>query len=224
MEIMPQRTKKSPLIFKGSLPPFFEKLKIEIWPPHDVLNWFALLRMTPDELSRIIQKDFIGPAIDYLLRRPARGIQSGREEFTHRVKCRAAYTYCLITYWLSKPAENQPQHFKDLVAEVGPRLSRSGKAKPPGALEITVHVMEKRFFKERRSHGLKKWSENPDTFRRTFISAKNNKYMEWFKKRLRYLEETGIDLPQNLSITSEDPSGVILALTQLIHIKTLQKR
>lgn len=216
-----QRTKKSPLIFEGSFPPAFKKVKIEISPPHDVLNWFELLRIKPEELGKLFRRDFVGPVIDHLLRKPARGIHRGREEFISWVKYRAAFTYWFITYWLNRPARSQPRHFKDLVAEVPPRLSRSGKTKPPGALEITIHIMEKMFGKERRSHGLKKWTDNPESFRRTFVSAKNNEHIEWFRKRLRDLEQAGIGLPENLLITAERPSEVILALIQLAHNKTL---
>ena len=193
-----QRTKKSPLIFKGSFPPF-KKVKIEIFPPHDSSNWFELLRMEPEKLGGLIQRDFVGPVYDYIIGHPAlflkpevlrelknrkipigpaRGIHRGREVFIRRIKNLTAYTYCLVTHWLKKPEDEWPNPLKELVKQSS-KYTYHGRRERSKPRRVTAYIMEMDFGKEREKYHLRKWTEDPEAFGRAFIS--NNKYAKFVK-------------------------------------------
>ena len=231
-----QRTKKDPLIFEGSLPPLLKKIKITISPPHHVLNWFELLHMKPEELGRLIQRDFVGLAIDHLLKKPGRGIYRNKEIFTNKIKLISAYTFHLIDYWLKKPREGWP--FDSSKQEEWPKLfedimeaetktkeySHEGRKLRPKTHILTAYIMERDFGEERErcnpnSHP---WTDDCDAFRKTYISS--NPYMKWFQSKLKDLEKAGIGLPFNLPITTKDPTEMILALAQLAQAMPVIKR
>ncbi|MGD0276061.1 MAG: hypothetical protein ABSB79_08395 [Syntrophales bacterium] len=232
-----QRTPKDPLIFEGSFPPLFKKIKITISPPHDVSSWFELLRMRPEDLGRIVHRDLVGPAIDHLLKKPGRGIHRGKEAFTNKIKLCSAYTFCLIDYWLKKPQEEWPMDmskkkewpklFKDISeakTKMKAHFHHEGKELKPKTHKLTAYIIERDFGKEREKLNPKSnpWTDEPDSFKKTYIL--NNPYMNWFITKLKDLEKTDIALPINLPITTDNPSEIVLALTQLASAKSFIKR
>ena len=237
-----QRTKGTPMQIEVNLSSG-QKIEVTITPPHDVMQWFEILRIEPEELGRAIQSDLVGPIIDHLLSNPARGVHSGRKEFMHDMKGSAAYLYHLISYWLKKPKDVWPEPLKEMVdwLEKLPAeqdtlkvvFDASGRKREHPRLQplpLTIFFMERRFGRERKRHGLKPWSNDPEGFRKIFLTEYNeatengNRVLGWMEATMKALTEGGVELPINLPFDYRGiPSEMLLLLLDRLHRPTPQE-
>ncbi len=100
------------------------------------------------------------------------------EDFIDKVKRYTAYVYCWAEYWLKKPQHEWPESLKELVKKLG-KYAYLGKGKRPESRRVTAYIMEMDFGKERERYHLKKWTKDPESFGRAFIS--DNKYAKFVK-------------------------------------------
>lgn len=223
-----QRTKNSPMKIEVNLSPA-QKIEVRISPPHDIMQWFEVLHMNPEELGRRIQSDLVGPIIDDLITKPARGAHSGREEFMHEMKGSAAYMYHLISYWLKKPEDAWPKVLKEMVVwlEKLPAeqdtlnlvFDASGRRRQNLYLEplpLTILFMEREFAQEREKHRVKPWNDDREGFRKVFLTKKDNPIFRWMEDIMKALAEGGIELPIDLPFPHRGiPSERLLLLDRL---------
>ena len=161
-----------------SLPPPYRNLSIEISASPDA--WRTLYIMSfgkPGDIVNII-RDLSKAAYDNITVGSGRGITRSREDFVNKVKRYAAYVYCWAFYWLKKPQNEWPEPLKTIVTKMG-KSAYHRSQKGPQPQRVTAYIMERDFGKERKNYHLKKWTENPEVFERTFIL--NNKYARFVK-------------------------------------------
>jgi hypothetical protein len=191
MKIKYGRTKKD-LTLEHIFPPPFEQYKLKISAlPEAWEALYILYYMKPEYVEGLIFH-FAMTAYKELHRKRGRGVQSGREDFMHRMKWYTAYIYHWVNYWFKKSPKEWPNSLRKIIKEGGNQLESFtylGKEKRLRTDSVTAYIMEKRFGKERKRQGLKKWTDDSDTFRRTFIS--NNKYAKFIKSKFKELLESG---------------------------------
>ena len=154
------------------LPPPRKDLTLEISASPD--TWRALYIMSfakPEDIVSMI-RNLSKATFDYIT------AKRGREDFVDRMKRYAAYVYCWAEYWLNKPEDEWPEPLKELAKKLSKYTDR-GRRERPKPPRVTAYIMEMDFGKEREKHHLKKWTKDPEAFRRTFIS--NNKYAKFVK-------------------------------------------
>jgi len=154
------------------LPPPRKDLTLEISASPDA--WRTLYIMSfakPEDIVSMIRK-LSKTTFDYI------SAKRGREDFVDKIKRYAAYVYCWTEYWLKKPQNEWPESLKELVRKLGkyPHHRRNERPEPR---RVTAYIIEMDFGKEMEKYHLRKWTKNPESFGRTFIS--NNKYAKFVK-------------------------------------------
>ena len=214
-----QRTKKSDMTIEGKFP-FPDNLidlKISISP--DALKHLYFLSLgDPKKAGEIITHKFLEPAYTRITGKPGRGIHSGRDPFTTRIKILAAFLDATLTWWLKRRRERWRGALKNLVKEMEEQSLRNEKTgnKKTRKKRITPHtvtafILEKYYGKERwEKYGLFNWTDNPERFRRTYISG--NEFRRWFEN-----PKTSVPRLWNAEpiITRKDPQGFVNLLTAL---------
>lgn len=180
------------------------KMRISVDPESiKMLYWLSLGQ--PKIVGDIICQT-IDPMYQRLTAKLGRGIHSGRENFITKMKILTAYLHRWIPNWLRKPKEDWPEVLRGVIKDFE-TLPYSGRKARLNPCELTAYIMERNFGKERRKHGLKKWTEEPEAFRRTFVS--NNRFRAWFTKPERYFPAIFNGKPV---LTSKEPSEFISLL------------
>jgi hypothetical protein len=171
-----KRTKGTRLLStKGTflaLPSPREGLTLEISASPD--TWRTLYLMSfakPEDIVTMI-RNLSKSNFDYISAKP------GREDFLDKIKRYAAYVYCWAEYWLKKPQDEWPESLTELVRKLD-KYAYCGGKESPESQRVTAYIMEMDFGKEREKYHLRKWTKDPETFARTFIS--NNKYAKFVK-------------------------------------------
>jgi len=160
------------------LPSLHKDLSLEISASPD--GWRTLYIMSfakPEAIVKIV-RDLSKAAYDHISVGPRRGIGRRKEDFVNKVKRYAAYVYCWACHWLEKPQDEWPEPLREIVTKMD-RSARHGAKKEPGPQRVTAYIMERDFGKERKKYYPKSWTEDPEGFRRTFIS--NNNYARFVK-------------------------------------------
>ena len=161
-----------------SLPPPHKNPSIEISASPDA--WRTLYIMSfgnPGDIVNII-RNLSKAAYDHISVGSGRGTDRSKEDFVNKVKRYAAYVYCWALYWLKKPEDEWPEPLKKIVNKMG-KSAYHRSQNTPQPQRVTAYIMERDFGKERKKYHLKKWTENPEVFGRTFIL--NNKYARFVK-------------------------------------------
>lgn len=198
-----QRKKNGPVTFTGTLKLFSEDIEIKIKASAETWwNFFDLYfdPKGPSSISNFFYDEIIREVITFLETKKPRGTHAQSAEFTERMKRYCAYVYCLCEYWLKKPRSEWPDPIKDTITWLETPLDkRSGdaatvvgslsliadhtqKIKKPTPSILAAVFAEKFFYEERRPH-YKKWTDDFDTFRRTFITN-NKRYIKHYKEKI----------------------------------------
>jgi len=149
-------------------------------------SWLTLYNLSigrPEYLGNLIYLNITKPVHSFIAPGPRfRGINRGREVFVLRMKELIPPIYYWVFWWLKEPPKNWPTDLSTLVEKIkGQPLNISGRRSIPSAVEVTAFLFEKYFGKERRKDGLLKWTDDPDRFRRTFIS--NSAFAKAYKNQ-----------------------------------------
>ena len=154
------------------LPPPGKDLTLAISASPD--TWRALYIMSfakPEDIVSMIRR-LSKTTFDYMSAKP------GREDFVDKMKRYAAYVYCWAEYWLKKPPDEWPEPLKELVRQLS-KDRYHGRRGRPTPKRVTAYMMEMDFGKEREKHHLRKWTNDPEAFEKTFIS--DNRYARFVK-------------------------------------------
>lgn len=216
-----QRNKKSILTIEGKFPSPYENIKLKISAfPDDWYNLIYEFFGKPKHIEKPIfdyLKTVFDQVLNHILAERPRGVHSSMWEFTHKLKVRTAYIFCLLEYWLKKPEENWPESIKNAVKETPKIVGQHRKGiRKPKIHEITVYIIERDFGKEREKNNPKSnpWTDDPENFRKTYISK--NPFIQTYKPKEKDFEKAKIDLPPDLPITlkhlSKGSSELILTL------------
>jgi hypothetical protein len=135
----------------------------------------------PEYVGKLIYLHLAEPAFSFIKPGPRfRGINTGREIFVLRMKELIPPVYYWIFWWLKEPPKNWSTDLSTLVEKIkGQPYNISGRRSTPDAAEVTAFLFEKYFGKERKKNGLLKWTDDPERFRRTFIS--NSPFAKYYK-------------------------------------------
>lgn len=186
MKIKPRRNKKSPLTVEGEVPlSQGESLKLKISaPPETWETLYGLSSGRPEYVGNLIWLNFAKPASDHLNSPRPRGVHKGRDKFMFKMKELIPYVYYCVAYWLKEPQESWPKDFKKIIEKDENNFfgfSNRGKRKSYLPHEVTAYLMEKTYGEEREKNRLKPWTDDPETFRKTFIS--DNELAKGFKAK-----------------------------------------
>jgi len=159
-----------------------DKIKFKISASRE--SWLTLYSLSigsPKHLRDLVYLNFTEPVCRFIDLGPRfRGINRGREDFVLKMKASIPSIYYWVFWWLKEPSKNWPTDLGRLVEEIKAQpWNISGRRRIPNAAEVTAYLFEKDFGKERRKNGLLKWTDNPERFRRTFIS--NSEFAKFFK-------------------------------------------
>jgi hypothetical protein len=139
----------------------------------------------------IFFRDIIVPVRDFL-QPSGRGVHSGREIFTRKMKFYCESVYRILEAWLDEPRARWPRPIEEAARGLEKPVHKRTPAemKIAGGLSLTINqskrikrtdiaklvafCAEKYFQKERRQNGFEKWTEHFGTFRRTFIKGNRN--------------------------------------------------
>lgn len=153
-------------------------VKLEISASPDTWRTLYIMSLArPADIVSII-RNLSKATFDYMTVKPRKEGYGDREDFIDKVKRYSAYVYCWTRYWLKKPEDIWPEPLKELVRRMG-RYPDRGRREGSKSRIITAYIMERDFGKERKRYRLKKWTENPEVFWRTFIL--NNEYARFVK-------------------------------------------
>lgn len=167
-----QRKKNDPITVKSSMLPDGEA-PMEITAP--VKTWQTLKKIADvrNYLSfiEIFKQQFIDPAIWKIKHKPARGIHSdGRSIFQNIIKEVSTWLYLAVKHWTDKDKNRWPAIFTKAIEKMQVENSNIIKTTPHrkhksyDAKLITAILMENYYGKERKKHGLKKWTDDEENF------------------------------------------------------------
>lgn len=217
MKAKTQRTKKSPLSIDAGFPIPYEAIKFKLRISPDALKLLYFLSLGEPKAVGETVAHILEPWHNTLVGKAGRGIHSGRQTFMSKMKILIAYLYRWIFDWFEKhdDEEEWPVPLRDMVHEIrnetDEKLTPSDKTSLK-ALKTTAHILEKFYGHQRAKYHIKEWTDNLDSFRRTYLSRKNNEFMKWFERDQRYFPPIYNGTP---IITEKDPPGLINLLKVL---------
>jgi hypothetical protein len=154
-------------------------------------GWLILSCLNHESFSLVIQ-DFINEAFTRIevrsfFRNLPRGVHKDRDKFVERMRRLATYTYHLLRGLMKNPSGEMKEFAENLIKEFEKKPRSQGVA-PEKALahRVTAFIMEEIFRKERRKHGLVRWTDDPDNFRKTYINVERLR-SRFYKSRLEKL-------------------------------------
>jgi len=209
-----KRNKKSLHKMKGKFPFPYEIIELTISASPEAwkyLYWLSKADPKTEGISMLAE-----PVFNDIIAKPARGIHSGTEIFVPKMKILIAYLHRWISHWFEKhDKEEWPGPLRDVVHEIrnetAEKLASSDKTSLK-ALKTTAYILEKFYSGQRAKHRTQEWTDNLDSFRRSYLSRKNNKFIEWFERDTRYFPPIYNGTP---IITKRDPPGFIDLLKAL---------
>ncbi len=193
----------------------FIKFHIRISP--DALKLFYFLSLGEPKAVGELIAHILEPLHNTLTNKPGRGIHSGRETFMLKMKILTAYLYRWIFDWFEKDEDEKewPGPLRDVVYEIrnetAEKLAPSDKTSLR-AFKTTAYILEKFYGQQRTKYRIQEWTDNLDSFRRTYLSRKNNEFVKWFKRDQRYFPPIYNGCPV---MTKKDPPGLIDLLKAL---------
>jgi len=201
--------KQSSHTIETTFPYPYEDLKVKLSGTAESLKMLYWLSLGNPQIVREVIGRSTEAIYQRLTQKPGRGIHNGRERFMARMKILTAYLYRHLLERLKEPRETWPEPLEAIVKdfEASPYSRRKPRIKPS---KLVAHIMERNYGKERRKHGLKKWTEDVESFRRTFVS--NNKFRVWFVKPEKYFPPI---FAGRALLTLKDPSEFISLLKSL---------
>lgn len=208
------RTKKSPVMIEESFPFPYEEIRLKIYASPQawkMLHFYS--GADPQKVGEILSKYFTTPVYSLIVSKKGKGFHRGDEWFIDKVKILSALFYSRLKKRLRKSGKTWPKELKKIAKEYESQyqLSDSGRRRAKiTTLKMTAFTMEKYYGKERIKHGLKRWTDDPESFRNTYIVR--NKFMDWFKANPKYSprfwnEET--------ILTSKDPAEFVSLVNAL---------
>ena len=212
-----KRSKKSLYKMKGKFPFPYEIIELTISASPEAWKYLYWLSKADPKTAGEGISMLAEPVFNDIIAKPARGIHSGTEIFMPKMKILIAYLHRWISYWFKKHDDEKewPGPLRDVVEEIrnqtGEKLAPSDKASLK-ALKTTAYILEKFYGHQRTNHHIKKWTDDLDSFRRSYISRKSNKFIEWFERDERYFPPIYNGSP---IITKKDPPGLINLLKAL---------
>jgi hypothetical protein len=215
MKAKTQRTKKSPLSIDAGFPTPYETVKFKIRITPDALKSLYFLSLGEPKAVGETVAHILEPWYNTLARKPGRGIHSGREAFTVRIKIIIAYIDSRVTYWFRIKRKRWPEPLRDTIKEMVEQLQKDRSSGKIDRVRISPHkitafIMEKYYGKERRLHGLLKWTDNPERFRKAMID--DNEFTKWFEHKATRFPPFWNATP---IITRKDPPDLINLLESL---------
>ncbi len=160
------------------LPSPHNNLSLDISASPDAWRTLYIMSFAKPETIVNIIRNLSKAAYDHISVGSGRDIDKSKKIFLNKVKRYAAYVYCWASHWLEKPQEEWPEPLKEIVKKIDKSAYHRSERKPQPQ-RVTAYIMERDFGKERKQYHLKKWTEHPEVFRRTFIL--NNKYARFVK-------------------------------------------
>lgn len=142
-------------------------------------------------LRNIFFRDVIVPVHNFLHPR-RRGLSYEKEIFTRKMKVYCANLYLLWDSWLKVPRDKWPNPIEEAVSALEKKankrtpeelkiahrleltIDQSKRIKHTYIAKLTAFCAEKYFQRERIRNRFDKWTDNFDTFRRTFITGNSS--------------------------------------------------
>lgn len=212
-----KRNRKSAHTIKGNFPHPYEMIELTISALPEAWKYLYWLSKADPKTAGKGISILAEPVFNDITAKPATGMHSGTEVFMPKMKILIAYLHRWIFYWFKNHDDEKewPGPLRDVVDEIrnetGEKLAPSDTTSRK-AFKTTAYIMEKFYGDQRTKHRIKRWTHGLDSFRRSYLSRKNNNFIEWFERDERYFPPIYNGSP---IITKNDPPGLIDLLKSL---------